>query len=232
MELPKFACIREKLRTGNKPRYLHVEAQMPNTQAKPDAAPTQQRWCSTKYNRYHVLAVIATCLASLLCIIAIQPWMIPSRGLLPTANGQRELIRSCGNTSEEAMRAGCRFDVMSFTWSVPDCFDEELMEDFLSLDWTWWLDDSHTKLANFDDVAAGMHAALYVSWKYHKFHCAYMWKKMHRAILSGRPLDSYIGSVEHTQHCGGILLDHDVDWKRGPTEIYVKFPTCAVPRVK
>ncbi|KAE8347820.1 hypothetical protein BDV24DRAFT_157298 [Aspergillus arachidicola] len=44
---------------------------------------------------------------------------------------------SCGSTAVEARTAGCQFDLTTFTWVPPACFDEPLMEDFLaSRNWT------------------------------------------------------------------------------------------------
>jgi len=35
----------------------------------------------------------------------------------------------------------------------------------------------------------------------------YMWKKMHKAILEHRPIDSYLTEWHHTNHCEKILLN-------------------------
>ena len=134
---------------------------------------------------------------------------------------------SCGNSSTEALAAGCEFDIMSFTWSRPACFDRDLMNDFLVLqNWTWWFDDAGELPLNLADVEAGQHQQLFVTWEYHLVHCTYMWKKMHRAISAGRPVDSYIGSINHTNHCEMMLLTHEVDMGERNTIIRVKYPSC------
>jgi hypothetical protein len=45
---------------------------------------------------------------------------------------------TCGTTPLEARKSGCHFDVISYGWYPPQCWDEELYNDFLrSHNWTW-----------------------------------------------------------------------------------------------
>lgn len=139
--------------------------------------------------------------------------------------------QNCGNSSEEARSQGCYFDVISFTWSQPSCFDKTLMENFLSLqNWTWFRnpEDIPGIPVPFDEVSAGRHSSLYVTWEYHITHCTFMWKKMHRAIMTGRPLDSYVNNIKHTEHCEEILLDREISLQDRHTTISIKFPDCPI----
>jgi hypothetical protein len=118
---------------------------------------------------------------------------------------------------------------MSFTWSHPACFDAELQDDFLARrNWTWSLDSKGEKPATWEDVKAGNHLQLYVTWEYHLVHCTYMWKKMHRAVSARRPLDSYIMNPMHTHHCEEMLLDRKVGLNEKNTIIKTKFPSCPI----
>jgi|SRR3569833_1057220 len=135
----------------------------------------------------------------------------------------------CGNSSTEALGNGCIFDIMSFTWSHPQCFDEELMSDFLKYkQWTWWFDAEGEKPVPWSHVSAGHHPQLYVTWEYHLAHCTFMWRKMHRAIAAGKPLDSYVGNIHHTLHCGEMLLDREAALDERNTIIRVKYPSCSL----
>lgn len=138
-------------------------------------------------------------------------------------------IQNCGNSSEEARLLGCYFDIMSFTWSQPSCFDKALMDEFLSLrNWTWFSNPGNIPgiPVPFDEVYSGQHSRLYVTWEYHITHCTFMWKKMHRAIMAGRPLDSYVNNVKHTEHCEEMLLNRDTPLEDRHTTIFMKFPDC------
>ena len=144
--------------------------------------------------------------------------------------------RSCGSTRAEAVSNGCQFDMMSFCWLHPDCFDAELTESFLtSQAWSWYSDrDPTTGIAANEiprDVAeSANYDRLYVSWQYHLVHCVFMWKKLHRAISSTSPIDSYIGNLHHTNHCSDNLLRQDLGFNLTNTAIEVKYPYCDIPR--
>lgn len=174
---------------------------------------------------------MATCLAilTIIFIIASGTWSIVTSVSdlefgYAVANSDS---LSCGNSPAEALAAGCEFDVMSFAWSQQACFDRELMDDFLSRkNWTWWVDEVDGVPLGLLDVRKGQYSQLFVTWEYHLVHCTYMWKKMHRAIQSGRPLDSYIANIDHTIHCEMMLLDDTVDRGARNTIIGVKYPTC------
>lgn len=136
---------------------------------------------------------------------------------------------SCGTSTFSAREMGCNFDIMSFSWLPPACFDEQLMQDFLDHEngpWIWYHDQNRTQQAEREFVLLGNYPQLYVEWDYHMAHCAFMWRKMHRAVLEGRPLDSYILDMHHTQHCERTLLRTDIDEEVLHTAISMKWPIC------
>lgn len=141
---------------------------------------------------------------------------------------------SCGSSRDEALRIGCHFDVMSFSWLPPQCYDRDLVEEFLARkSWVYYLQPNSTHIQNrvdFEEVAAGSHKKLFVSWEFHKAHCAYMWRKMHRALLSGTPIDDYINSYVHTKHCTEVLLNEGVGPDKIEVLIQTKFVNCTSRR--
>ena len=40
----------------------------------------------------------------------------------------RPAAKPCGSTPDEAIAAGCKFDVINFSWQRPECFFEEIHE--------------------------------------------------------------------------------------------------------
>lgn len=82
---------------------------------------------------------------------------------------------NCGNSTQDASEAGCKFDVMSYTWVHPKCFDQELMYDFLGReDWKWYeSEDGLGQPLNASEVTRGQHEYVYVTWKYYTTHCTY-----------------------------------------------------------
>ena len=54
-----------------------------------------------------------------------------------------------------------------------------------------------------------------------------MWRKLHRAVVKGDPVDGYIGNMHHTSHCADILLQQDEVMATGETTvIFAKYPSC------
>ena len=164
--------------------------------------------------------LIALAMASIVLIVVMflqqsQPEDIPSE--------------TCGNSSSQALSLGCRFDVISFAWLPARCFDPDLVDDFLALkDWQWYLDAGARRTADPASVAAGAYEELYVTQEYHVYHCTYMWRKMHRAILAGQVLDGYIGDMHHTAHCEMQILDRSRALDQVSTTIYTKYVECPV----
>ncbi|KAK8094988.1 hypothetical protein PG997_001673 [Apiospora hydei] len=144
----------------------------------------------------------------------------------------KRALSQCGNSSVEAAALGCHFDIMSFSWLPPACFDEQLTHDFETTeDWQWFLDQNGTQPVSKEEVLLG-ERDLFVSSRYHKHHCTFMWKKLHRALGKGHLIDSYIGNYNHTVHCEHMLLMEDADSAVLNTRILRKFPSCLSTKVQ
>jgi hypothetical protein len=163
-----------------------------------------------------ISVVIAVALTSVLIHVGIQNIYSPE---------------SCGGSSAEVISLGCIFDMMSFGWLPARCFDKELTDECLARqDWKWFLDPNRVEAIDFSDVAAGHYDAVYVTREYQLYHCTYMWRKMHRAMLAGRIVDGYIRDMHHTANCEMQILDQWLGLNDTSSMIYVKFATC--PRVQ
>ena len=147
---------------------------------------------------------------------------------LRLSNGLSHSTRSCGSSPSEAIKHGCRFDPTSFSWLHRDCYDEELVEQFLSQEaWEWFEDEEATVPIELEAALEGKHHHLYVSWEYHLTHCTFMWKKLHRALLRRGAIDDYIGDLGHTGHCSRMLLTDGINRTSANTIIRRKFTTCS-----
>lgn len=134
---------------------------------------------------------------------------------------------NCGATPSEAKAKGCIFDLMSWCWLPPACHDETLSREILDWGpWLWYEDVKATRPVAQDIAALGEIDILYVEESFHQTHCTYIWKKMHRAYLAQRAIDSYIGGFNHTIHCSGVLLRQGVAWNQVDTSVVLKYPTC------
>lgn len=141
--------------------------------------------------------------------------VVPASGRAPllTAATAPPLINEnsppldCGRNVDEAKAAGCIFDVMSFHWVPPQCYDEEITEGFLAArDWHWYTKyhGNESDIIPFETIREGQ-ASAWVPWEYHPVHCTFQWRKMHRAFAAGMPLDSALANYNHTLHCQDML---------------------------
>lgn len=166
--------------------------------------------------------IAAIIFAVLLTVLSVTLIAILSLRSKHTADAQ-----NCGSSPGEALALGCHFDIMSFCWLPTQCYDEALTDDFMQAGpWKWYTDRGGGVEVPEDVVHTGAYENLFVSFDYHRHHCAYMWSKLHRAVISGGPIDSYIGDYNHTRHCQRVLLPNNISGDNVETMIRTKYPTC------
>ncbi|EXJ92892.1 hypothetical protein A1O3_01446 [Capronia epimyces CBS 606.96] len=116
-------------------------------------------------------------------------------------------LDSSGSSAAEAVALRCRFNATSFAWLPVRCFDAELVNEFLSLqNWRWFRDTEGREPVNLNSITTGSYDQLFMTQEYHLYHCTYMWRRMHRAVLNDLPLEGYIGSLRRTEHCEQQLV--------------------------
>lgn len=134
---------------------------------------------------------------------------------------------SCGTTPSEARARNCRFDILSFAWQTPECYDDELMTAFLQRHpWQFYLHPNRTDEVVSLEVALQGEQTLYVDWEYHVAHCTFMWRQMHRAYRLRGFVDSHLDAYKHTLHCQGVLLEKGVPGGVVNVVAAVKYPEC------
>ena len=140
-------------------------------------------------------------------------------------------VKHCGKTAAEARKLGCVFDTISFSWLVPECYDQQLVEEFdkLPVKFPFFYDPNGKSEAPWEEVVKG-ERAMYVPWSHHLWHCGFLWRKMHRALMAGVPIDSYIGNYTHTEHCTQIMVEENRQHAMEDvnTIMALKFPVCTM----
>jgi hypothetical protein len=182
------------------------------------------------------LLVIWIALVSLTCSGVVLYLLVERQSVVSVTPGGRlwptdGAIYSCGDSVPEAKSLGCIFDIMSFTWVHPACDDPELTAEFeTARDWKWYIEyhgeRGNVGLISIEDIRTGNFDA-WVPWEYHTLHCTFLWRKMHRALIFGRPMDNYIADYNHTTHCQEMLLKGE--WRGNDqvnTHVSRKFTTC------
>lgn len=138
----------------------------------------------------------------------------------------------CGHSRAEALAAGCVFDMLSYAWIPPDCYDAALTAEFEGLsDWRYFSQkDSASPQIPHAVVALGEHHHLFVTWEWHLRHCTYIWKRYMRATLPDGPMhsvDNVTVSDAHTLHCERLILRKDPpDLQKVNTRVRLKYLKC------
>lgn len=156
-----------------------------------------------------------------LCVFAL--WLMIS------ATSASSLNRStCGDDPETARRNNCSFDLISFAWQRPECYDAELVGEFAA--WNEWAFFAHRNMTEPVSQEEAFHGnrTLYVEWAYHKVHCTFIWRQMHRQYERGW-VDSHLGNYNHTLHCQHVLLLDDPENFPPATQANVIYPECNQP---
>ncbi|KAF6842217.1 hypothetical protein CMUS01_03282 [Colletotrichum musicola] len=144
----------------------------------------------------------------------------PQYGVAPS----RYSLQSCGPTAATARERGCHFDLMSASWVQEDCFDVELMRDYVHTgfnerNWTfsWDVDGKPGPVMTKAEVLSGEWEIIWASGDFHYAHCAYFWEKQWKQFSAGGKtvvLDSRIRFPHHTKHC--------IDFVRAPNITYIQ----------
>ena len=82
----------------------------------------------------------------------------------------------CGSNEsvEEARAKGCVFDPMGWVWVRPECYDAEMVADFLNrTEFSWHTEPKLTpeSKVSMDVIFRGDHPKLFTQKKYHSVHC-------------------------------------------------------------
>ncbi|KAJ4390648.1 hypothetical protein N0V93_004246 [Gnomoniopsis smithogilvyi] len=210
--------------------YNPVDSEQPEADEKQDASLLggRRQWQQSLSppSTTRIISLSASIAAVFFCCLYLfmpRPWLAADHP------GQIRYF-NCGNSTQDASAAGCKFDVMSYTWVHPKCFDQELMYDFLGQDdWKWYeSEDGLGQPLNASEVTRGQREYVYVTWKYYTTHCTYMWRKMHRSILTSRALDSYVSDYRHTEQCETVLNDRERGLDETSVMLVVKYPSCPI----
>ncbi|EUC26732.1 hypothetical protein COCCADRAFT_46290, partial [Bipolaris zeicola 26-R-13] len=133
---------------------------------------------------------------------------------------------NCGYSPVEARRRGCKFDVLSFAWQLPACYDSKTVEDFMAeKDWEFFKFPNKTSLISKEAALTGEYT-LYVTQEYHRVQCMYMWRQMHRAFTITKYIDSHLNDWHHTLQCHSIILGERLSIESSGAIREIKYPEC------
>lgn len=140
-------------------------------------------------------------------------------------------LRTCGTTPAEARARGCRFELHNFAWVPPECYDDQLGDEWDAQPWQFAKSNVTPPVEDMIPQEVALQGELsdaWVPWYQHMTHCALIWKKYHRAVALGRPMDSWTHSYAHSSHCADMLVNWELaEWRHlFNSHLFLKFPTC------
>ncbi|KAK3387942.1 hypothetical protein B0H63DRAFT_559372 [Podospora didyma] len=188
-----------------------------------------------KRSRFHIILRLLLAATALVCGVSIvyTAFAVHSISLSSTTD-----FGDCGTQGsvEEARAKGCKFDPMSWIWVRPECYNADLIADFMNRTEFSWHTEPKLKPESrvpLDVVFRGDHPKLFTQKQYHLVHCAYMSKKLLKSIIDHTPIDDYLVSWKHEGHCEMVLLNdylhEDVVCeapKICPTHVQATWTTC------
>ncbi|MCJ1301987.1 hypothetical protein MMC08_004788 [Hypocenomyce scalaris] len=140
---------------------------------------------------------------------------------------QTPRYESCGHSPVEARSRGCNFDIISFAWLMPECYNDSLTQEFISWsNWTWYTSEEpedNTQLSF--EVAKLGEEDTFVDWNYHMVHCTFMWRQQHAATENGW-VGRHLVHYAHTVHCQHSLLQDAYENRNVRTPARVVYPPC------
>ncbi|KZL83817.1 hypothetical protein CI238_09905 [Colletotrichum incanum] len=135
---------------------------------------------------------------------------------------------SCGNSTTEARRNGCRYDTLLNYWVHSQCFDQEFETEYQDDDsWAAFADQNLTE--RIAPEAMGDQEVYYTSIRDHLNHCSMLWKKQFWTLFEDRAtFDGVVVNSFHTEHCADFLKDMYGSDRTEPTLVRVGFSGCWV----
>ncbi|KAL2062560.1 hypothetical protein VTL71DRAFT_6826 [Oculimacula yallundae] len=147
----------------------------------------------------------------------------PNQSLL----SQAPKYTTCGESAAEARSRNCTFDITSFSWLTPECYEDTLAQEFISWsNWTWYTseDPEDNKQLSFEAANLGEEDT-FVDWNYHMVHCTFMWRQQHRGTEKGW-IGGHLVNYHHTKHCQQALLEDASENRNVRTPARVVYPRC------
>ncbi|KAM3064756.1 hypothetical protein ACMFMG_012069 [Clarireedia jacksonii] len=158
----------------------------------------------------------------------------------PPSQGGSQVVAHCGISAQEAIERGCLWDIMSFGWIHPLCFDKEEADRWAAKygPFRWYIDDGQpvdekeqplnetlTQPLSLDEIPFTQ--AVWTTQGYHIMHCLYLLKMVHMAALKNAPVSNEAVNLGHTDHCVGLIGNTElIEYDTITTPVRLLFVQC------
>lgn len=235
------------------PEYDRLRAVDSDTQSLTDGEVEKQYIAgpATFKSRTMIVRIkdFAMAVTAILClwIALVTAWRVTLHPTRPQGGGVKyeKQTLTCGNTTAEAERLGCAFDLLSHNWTPAPCLDRETEAEFrefvtspdrMYASFPYYLDhEGRDKIA--DERALSLRADgatdpdqfVVTTQEEHLAHCRFLIRRIHRAAKGKVHLDNIVGKFGHTTHCIQELSTPNAKaLDTLEAGYYVGFTTCTV----
>lgn len=125
--------------------------------------------------------------------------------------GGNVVVSHCGTTPEEAQERGCFWDIMSFGWVHPDCYDKTESDKWIAQygPWEWHMGTEGTSEVGrpLSEEELPYTPVVMTTQGYHIQHCLYVLKMIHVAGMKNGTVTNEGIALSHTDHCIRLMAD-------------------------
>jgi hypothetical protein len=149
----------------------------------------------------------------------------------PQNEGGSKILAHCGTNPEEAQARGCVWDIMSFGWVHPTCFNQEESDSWYAEygPWEWYTEKpgNETDAVRLTPEQLPFTPLVYTTQGYHIQHCLYILKNIHIAAMNSGPVTNEGITLGHTEHCIKLMANPDVQpFEDVVTRVHLLFIQC------
>ena len=192
------------------------------THVAPPAPPAPR---TTRLMMQRVFYVVAT-----IIFVALAVFFGAHAGLLSGGSINKSHWKECGTSPLEARELGCHFDIMMYAWVPEECYNKQMLEEYLATyEFHFYSDSAATQEVPLEIAQLGEFESLWTGYAQHVLHCTYIWKLLSISATTKGPFDSMSISFEHASHCSNYLLK-GLPWKESSvgneTQLIPDFISC------
>lgn len=165
-----------------------------------------------KCRRAIIIAVILSSLTTFTLMLAAWTLSVRMSRAQPFVydeyfNRERPGTITCGNTTDEAISRGCRFDELADLWLPTKCsnaFEKEYLKTNNGGPFVYWTDTTGQHLVSNRSLYVGGNT-YFSTTRDHLVHCEYNLYRFAHALKTGEPIGHDGTFSDHMHHCANML---------------------------
>jgi hypothetical protein len=194
-----------------------------------------RRWDKSVHLRREFWPAVGASILAILLVITVLITTTSRRGHIiypdrwDVHEGGSRTYHHCGNSPEEAKTRGCVWDLMSYSWVHPACYNKAESDEWIANygPWDWYPQRNSTKSEVLKDEVLPYSPLVWTQQGYHVVHCLYIWKLLHLAGMNGHLVTDEGIPFQHTDHCVKMISNSTfTTFDTVNTKVHLGFGKC------